>query len=157
MSREYVQTELKKIINDKNYEYPLNLAMASAWLIGNLKGINLKALDTRKMSSLADFFILGSATNITQLQSMAETIVTELKDLDFKVLSVEGLSGTDWVLIDLGDVLVHIFLDASRSVYDLDNLWTQAIPLEIPSEYYFSSDENEAPARTDNNDEKDYF
>jgi ribosome-associated protein len=156
MSRAYIQSELKKIIGDAKIEYPQNLAMASAWLLGNLKGINLKVLDTREMSSLADYFVMGSATNITQLQSMAEAIVSELKELEFNVRSVEGLAGADWVLIDLGDILVHIFLDSSRSIYDLDNLWSEAISIPIPSEYYFSSESDEAVSVSSNED-KDYF
>lgn len=155
MGQEYTQRELKKILNDEGFAYPMNLAMASAWLLGNLKGINLRVFDTQKMSSLADYFILGSATNTTQLQSMSDSILTELKALGFEVRSVEGLAGADWVLIDLGDVIVHIFLDSSRSVYDLENLWAEATNIPIPNEYYSSSDD-ETNTSTSGGD-KDYF
>ncbi|MFT6603537.1 MAG: ribosome-associated protein, partial [Bacteriovoracaceae bacterium] len=76
MSVEYVNTEVEKIINDKSFEFPQNLAMAAAWIMGNFKGLNLKVLDTRKRGSLADYFIMGSASNMTQAKSMADTICT---------------------------------------------------------------------------------
>lgn len=156
MSNDYIKKEVQSILDQKDLVYPLNLAMSCAWLLGNLKGINLKVLDTQKMSSLADYFVMASATNTTQLQSMADTIVKEVRDFDFPVRSIEGLNGTDWVLIDLGDVLVHIFLETSRGVYDLDNLWMTAKPVAIPNEYYFSSETEEATSQQ-TKDDKDYF
>jgi ribosome-associated protein len=155
MSSDYIKKEVQTILDQADFEYPLNLAMSCAWLLGNLKGINLKVLDTQKMSSLADYFVMASATNTTQLQSMAETIVKQMREFDFPERSIEGLNGTDWVLIDLGDVLVHIFLETSRGVYDLDNLWMTAKPVTIPNEYYFSSETEEAQEST--KDDKDYF
>ena len=158
MSSEYIQKELKSIIEDKSFEYPLNLAMASAWIMGNLKGLNLKVLDTQKTSSLADFFILGSASNITQMQSMAETMMAELRRLNFTIRSAEGMNGADWILIDAGDVISHIFLDSSRPVYDLDRLWGDAKIVKIPEHYYSSGDEELAQRRPGNSeDDKDYF
>ena len=64
MSRDYVTKEVAAIITDKHYEAPLNLAMASAWIMGNFKGLNLKVLDLRKVSGISDFFVIGSASKI---------------------------------------------------------------------------------------------
>lgn len=155
MSRDYISKEINKIIQEDGFDFPQNLAMASAWILGNLKGVNLKVLDTRSFSSLADFFIIGSASNITQAQAMAEEIITQMAHHGFHARSTEGIRGADWILIDLGDVLVHIFIESARPVYDLENLWSGASLVEIPQSYYFSSDD--AEAATSSGDDTDYF
>jgi ribosome-associated protein len=137
MSVEYVNAQVEKIVKDESLEFPLNLAMASAWIMGNFKGLNLKVLDTRKRGSLADFFIMGSASNMTQAKSMADVICVQLKKFNVNVLSKEGLGDAEWILLDLGDVIVHIFLDNTRTNYNLDELWQDAPQVQIPNEYYF--------------------
>lgn len=154
MSTDFITQEVKKIIKDETVEFPLNLAMATAWILGNFKGINLKVLDVTKSSSLTDFFVLGSATNPTMAQSMADEIIKQLKDNGFEAISREGSKkGDDWILLDFGDIIVHVFLDISRNVYDLDNLWDNAKEVEIPNSYYFSSDDE----KKDDTKDKNYF
>ena len=153
-NKDYISKEVNAIIENSEYEYPKNLAMASAWILGNLKAFNLKVLDTQNFSSLADYFIIASATNSTQAQAMADTVLSQLKKHGAKTRSTEGLNGADWILIDMADVIVHIFLDSARPVYDLDNLWSFAKDVEIPQDYYFS-DEEGAPETS--NDGNEYF
>ncbi|TDJ04224.1 MAG: ribosome silencing factor [Deltaproteobacteria bacterium] len=141
MSREFVQKEVNKIVAE--YDFPKNWAMASAWILGNLKGSNLKVIDVAKTSGLADYFIIVSAGNPIQAQSMAEEVAFQAKRLKQTVLSIEGKGGSDWILIDLGDVIVHIFSESVRDIYDLDQLYADGPIVEIPHEYYFSSPEEE--------------
>lgn len=150
----YIDTELQKIYDDESFGFPLNMAMAAAWLLGNLKGINLRILDVQKTSSLSDYFVLATASNPTQMRSMADLISTQLRDHGAKILSKEGFNNADWLLIDCGDIIIHIFLESSREVYDLDNLWRDAKSIEIPSSYYFSSEDNITEPKTDT---KSYF
>ncbi len=155
MSREYITKEFNSIMNDKALEAPLNLAMASAWVMGNFKGINLKILDLREVSTIADYFVIGSATNPMQANAMAEEISTQMRLLGNEALSREGLKySTDWILLDYADVIVHVFTEAARNVYDLDHLYKDATSLAIPENYYF-----ETPAGEINpvGDDKDYF
>jgi len=79
MSNQYITSEISKIMKDKKIPYPLNNAMVAAWIMGHFKGINLKVLDVKHCSSLVDYFILGSATNSTQAQAMAEETKVPLK------------------------------------------------------------------------------
>lgn len=153
MSNDYISKEVEKIIKDDSLEYPLNLAMAAAWICGNLKGINLKILNTKNTTSLSDYFVIASATNTTQAASMAEDVMSQLKKHGSTIRSREGLSGSDWILIDFGDILVHIFLETSRDVYSLESLWKDAHSVEIPQEYYFSSDE----AQVKKSDDRGFF
>jgi len=155
MSNEFITKEVTTIVKNKEFEYPLNIAMATAWILGNFKGINLKVLDVSKTSSLTDFFVLGSATNPTMAQSMADVIVKQMKDQGYQVISREGSKkGDDWILLDFGDIIVHVFLDISRNVYDLENLWESAVEVEIPNSYYFSSEDEE---KSDDATGKSYF
>lgn len=140
MSRDYISQEVEKIFSDERYKFPLNMAMSTAWILGNYKGINLKILDMQENSSLSDYFILASATNLVQASSMAEEVLFQMKKKGFRALSSEGLKGSDWVLLDLGDIIVHIFVGPAREVYDLDGLWKSSDNIAIPQEYYFSSE-----------------
>lgn len=156
MSREYVTKEVTAIINDKSFEAPLNIAMAAAWIMGNFKGINLKVLDLNKTSGIADYFVIGSAGNPTQAAAMAEEISHQMRLHGFEAISKEGLkASTDWILLDYGDVIVHVFHEPARTVYDLDSLYKNAISLDIPESYYFSTPESERKGGAD--DGRNYF
>ena len=72
MSKEYIEKHVNEIMGDKSITFPKTMAMASAWILGNLKGVNLKVLDVSRSSSLSDYFVLCSASNLTQAQSMAD-------------------------------------------------------------------------------------
>lgn len=139
MSKQYINQEVDKIIKDKNFDFPLNMAMTAAWIIGQFKGINLKILDVQKVSSLADFFVLASTSNTVQASSIAEEIVSQFKRNNLTICSKEGLEDTDWILIDAGDIIVHIFQEASREIYNLDSLWREAPSIPIPENYYMTT------------------
>ncbi len=156
MSREYVTKEVQEIFNDKNYESPLNIAMASAWIMGNTKGLNLKVLDLKNCSSIADYFVIGSAGNPTQAGAMAEEIAFQMRNLGIEALSREGFKNSaDWILLDYGDVIIHVFHEPARTIYDLDQLYKNALAIEIPVSYYFSTPES--ARRGGNDDGRNYF
>ncbi|HLE12613.1 MAG: ribosome silencing factor [Bdellovibrionales bacterium RIFOXYD12_FULL_39_22] len=156
MSKEYVDQEIEKIIKDKGLKYPLNLAMAATWVAGNHKGTNLKILELKKVCSLTDFFVIASASNLIQAQAIAEEIYFQAKKYDYTCKSREGLQNSDWILLDFGDIIVHIFLEASRDFYDLDRLWGAAASLPIPQHYY-SSGETPSIDPLKGDDAKKYF
>ena len=137
MSREFIEKEVQKVWN--NYPHPLNIAMSAAWVLGNLKGQNLKVLEVKNHSTLADYYVLASSTNPVQSASMADEIGRVSKKNGVPVLSVEGKNMSDWVLIDLGEVIVHIFSENVRDVYNLDGLYLDAKVMPIPDEFYFST------------------
>lgn len=156
MSSEYVKKEVEAIYKDKSFAEPLNMAMAAAWIMGNFKGLNLKVLDLKNSSSIADFFVIGSAGNPTQAKAMAEEISLQMRNLGIEALSREGLKhSTDWILLDYGDVIVHVFHEPARTIYDLDQLYKNANNVEIPESYYFSTPESER--KGSNDDGRNYF
>ena len=153
MSSDFVRKNVEKIINEeKDYPFPLNLAMASTWILGNLKGINLKIFNVANISSLSDYCVIASATNTKQAQSMTDEIISSLKKHGHKAISCEGSKESDWVLIDLGDIIIHIFLETSRDNYNLESLWSECPTVEIPTSYYFSE-----PQTAQDDLEKSYF
>lgn len=142
----YVDEQIEKIIKDENLEFPKNMAMAASWIIGHFKGFDLKILDVREKSSLADYFVLSSASNSIQAKTMVNEISKQMKKYGNKIISREGLDGSDWILLDLGDLLVHIFLgQTARQSYGLERLWGHAPSVEIPESYALSSTSSSSP------------
>lgn len=139
MGNPYIQKEVSKIIDE--HEYPKNMALASAWIMAHFKGINLKIYDSSESTALCDYNIIGSAENTIQAKTMIDEIQENLKRAGAKVVSLEGVTQGEWMLLDMGDVIIHIFQDLSRDYFDLDSLWKDQKQLEIPQEYYFGPQE----------------
>jgi ribosome-associated protein len=95
------------------------------------KGQDIVVLDVGDILSIAEAFVLVSASNTRQVRTIVEEIdlTLELAD-DEGPRSVEGLDDASWVLMDYGDVIVHVFLDETRAFYDLDRLWADAPVVE---------------------------
>ena len=145
MSNPYVKKEVTKILEDKKYKAPLNLAMAAAWIIANFKGVNIKVLDSSKTSSLCDYNILATAENIIAARAMVDEFLSTLKETDKEAISLEGMADGEWILLDLGEIIIHIFQENTRDVFDLDGLWSNLEHVQIPQEFYFSSNDSNEP------------
>lgn len=89
----------------------------------NLKAENICILDVKDKTSVTDFMIIASGTSTRHVRSMAENLVTEVKSHGVKALGVEGDEVSDWVLVDLGEIVVHVMLPSARTFYDLEGFW----------------------------------
>ncbi len=106
---------------------PLDLARRVVDLIVDKKGENVVLMDLRQVSLIADYFVIGSASSDRQLNAITEHIRDELrKQRRLYPLRIEGRGENGWVLIDYGDVVVHLFAPELRSYYDLEGLWRDA-------------------------------
>lgn len=154
MANEYIQSEVNKVITNTSFEFPLNHAMASAWIMANYKGDNLKIFDMKKSTSMIDFAIMATAQNATQARAMMDEISFNLKEQGANIVSYEGYEGADWILLDTGDIMVHVFNGPARDVYDLDMVYAKNPQVRIPEEFYFAK-----PAAVSNEkaDLKGYF
>jgi ribosome-associated protein len=94
------------------------------------KAIDLVVLDVRKLSSIADVFIICSGRSNRQVMAIAEHIQVDLKKHGITPLSVEGKKEGHWVLLDYGHVIIHVFYEPVRSFYDLEGLWIDAERIE---------------------------
>jgi ribosome-associated protein len=100
------------------------------------KAENLKVLDLTNLSSFTDYFLICSGMSDRQVMAIAVSIEAAMSAQDRELISIEGYSEGRWVLMDFGDVVIHIFLDALREYYDLENLWAEAPRVKVPSEFY---------------------
>ncbi len=89
----------------------------------DIKGQDIQVIDTSRMSSLFDRMVIASAQSTRQTKALADHVEEKLKELGVTVLGVEGGDTGEWVLVDLGDVVVHIMQPAVRTYYNLEELW----------------------------------
>jgi ribosome-associated protein len=105
-------------------------------LIQNIKGENISVLDIRKVTSIADYFILVTARANTQVKGIADEITTKLKEENgIAAWHVEGYQELSWVLIDYVHIVVHIFDQKTREYYALENLWKDAVVQHIKPDF----------------------
>lgn len=108
--------------------YATALAAAAA----EKKGSDLAILDMRKLVSYTDALVLVTGRNPRHVKAISDAVVRRARELGHEPSSVEGLESCKWVLVDLSDVVVHVFDQAMRGYYDLDGLWSDAPRLPIP-------------------------
>ena len=105
--------------------------------ISELKQIVVKTLDTNKAqdivsidlkdkTSIADYMIIASASSSRQTKALANNVQDRMKEINVGVVGMEGESEGDWVLVDVGDVVVHIMTPTTRAYYNLEELWSKA-------------------------------
>lgn len=99
------------------------------------KAFDMLALDLRDIASFTEFFIIASGSNQRQVQAIADEISEQLKkQLQTRAVRIEGYNVAEWVLLDYGDFIVHIFNKESREFYDLARLWRDARKVELPED-----------------------
>ena len=89
----------------------------------DIKAVNPIAIDVTKISSLTDFMIIASGTSNRHIAAMSEHILEGLKETNISGIKIEGQGGDDWVLVDAGDVVIHLMSADAREFYDLESLW----------------------------------
>ena len=99
------------------------------------KAYDLVVLETTKLTSIADYFVICSGRSDTQVQAIAEAVRDHLGSLGVQPLSTEGIERGQWALLDYGDVDVHVFQVPVRAFYDLDRLWARAPRVALPEPY----------------------
>ena len=106
-------------------------AINCALLALDKKALDIRVLEIGRLSSIADYLVLASGRSDKQTQAIADSVKKGLKKFG-KALDVEGLREGNWIVIDYGDVIVHIFQEEVRRYYDLDGLWSAASEVDIP-------------------------
>ena len=108
-------------------------------IIGNLvvraadskRAEDIVALDVQNISLLADYFVIMQAGSERQVKAVTEAIVEKVHEANEDIKSVEGKDGANWILLDLGDVIVHVFKEETRQFYNLEKLWSDAPLVDI--------------------------
>lgn len=107
------------------------LARRAAALASDMKAQDVVILDLRGVTDVADFFVIASGTSDTHVRSIAQHVMEEMKHEGMGANSNEGLSQGRWALLDFVDCVVHVFHPALRQFYQLERLWSDAVPLRL--------------------------
>ncbi|MEN6561650.1 MAG: ribosome silencing factor [Acidobacteriota bacterium] len=120
--------EKKKRFTKRSLPAPVRAAVEAA--LGR-KAEGLCALDLRELSSFTDFFVIAHGNSSRQNAAIAEAVEQALKPSGYRPLGVEGRDAADWILVDYGSFVVHVFSRAARDRYGLEQLWGDAPRLEF--------------------------
>lgn len=102
--------------------------------LDNMKARNINTLAVGDITSITDHMIFATGTSTTHIRSIADEVLKETKENDYLPIGVEGENEAEWILIDLGDVVVHVMSPACREYYNLEKLWTHFdLPEAIPA------------------------
>ena len=95
------------------------------------KGEDIQAIRVRDLTILADYFVIASANNTTQVKTLADEVEYQLELLGVSPNHVEGYGSASWIVLDYGEVVVHVFYKEAREFYSLDRLWSDGEKLDI--------------------------
>ena len=110
---------------------PKEIALCAAKALDSKKGLEIKVLETADLTTLADYFVICTATSTTQIKALSDACEKALKEAGEPPHHIEGHRGGTWVLLDFSAVVVHIFNDEARKFYDLERLWSDATPVDL--------------------------
>ena len=130
--REETAAESKPAMRAEDLDERIRAAIHAA---GERKALDTLMLDLRDIASFTDFFVITSGTNVRQVQAIADAVEEHLrKNLRVKPARVEGYNSAEWILLDYGDFIFHVFEAKSRRFYDLERLWRDAARVTLPEE-----------------------
>ncbi len=96
--------------------------------LDDLKAVNTVCLEVSDLTDIMDYLVISSGTSNRHVKSLADNVCLEAKKAGQRPLGVEGEDAGEWVLVDFGDVVVHVMLPATRDFYDLERLWSHPAP-----------------------------
>lgn len=119
-------TQINQTISLNTVEDIRDLAITIADVLADTPANHTRVVDIRKMSSLADFFVITSGENERQIRAITRQLTEEIASRKLRPSRTEGDAVSGWVLVDYGDVVVHVFSDELRGFYNLEELWQDA-------------------------------
>ena len=99
--------------------------------LSDKKGQDIKIIDIQSVSVLADYFIIASGSNLNQVQAMADNVEEMLTKAGYEPKQIEGTRNSSWILMDYGDLIIHVFDEENRLFYDLERIWRDGKVLEM--------------------------
>jgi len=103
--------------------------------VDDLKGEKISCIDVKKLTSITDYMVIVTGRSNTHLKAMADSVVKSAKDAGLDVKGIEGRMHSEWVLVDVGDVVVHLMTAPVRALYNLEDLWTFEGQIEGAQDY----------------------
>jgi len=99
------------------------MAKTACKALEDKKALDIRIIDISNISVLADYFLIASGSNKNQVQAMVDNVQEELHKAGFDPKQVEGYNSANWILLDYGDIIVHVFDEENRLFYDLERIW----------------------------------
>lgn len=91
--------------------------------LDDIKGIDIVTIDVRPLTTIADYMLICSGRSTRHVKALADNVVVKAKEMNLRFVRTEGQRESEWILVDLGDVVVHIMVPTTRSFYALEDLW----------------------------------
>ena len=104
-------------------EQSKEMAVAAYHALEEKKGEDIRIIEIAGVSTIADYFIISNGTNDSQVQALADNVEEELYKLGYIPKQIEGIRNKSWILMDYGDIVIHIFSKEDRVFYDLERIW----------------------------------
>ena len=95
------------------------------------KAIDIKVIDIHEVSVIADYFVIASGSNLNQVQAMVDNVEEQLGRAGYEPKQVEGTRGSNWILMDYGDLIIHVFDEENRLFYDLERIWRDGKEVDV--------------------------
>jgi ribosome-associated protein len=129
----------RKAINEETIEQPTRLetedaVMMAARAASDRKAADMVILDLRDVAQFTEYFLICTANNPRQVQAVTDAIEENLRQAGKRPSHIEGYTAAEWVLLDYGDFIAHVFSAASRRFYDLERLWRDAKKVPLPDD-----------------------
>jgi ribosome-associated protein len=128
-------TELKSITKAEISEELDERILGALQAANDKKALELVVLDLREIASFTDYFVIASGNNERQVQAISDEVFEKLKKSGTAAARVEGYKSAEWILLDYGDFIVHVFHDKARKFYDLERLWRESKRVALPTEF----------------------
>jgi len=123
---------LERVNNISAHRDSIEAAQVAAAAVLNKKGLDVAMLDMSELMPVTDMFLVATGTSSRHVKTLAGEIELQLKDrLDYHPVRREGLDAARWVLLDYGDIVIHIFDEETRAYYNLERLWADAPIIEV--------------------------
>lgn len=106
------------------------IALYTADVLDSKKALDITILDIAERSGFADYFVIATAINSRNMQTLCDEVERKLKDIDILVHNIEGKDSSGWVLMDYGDLIVNIFTAEQRDRYQIEKIWNDAIVVD---------------------------
>jgi len=111
-----------------DFDERIRRTINAAW---EKKALDVTVLDLREIASFTDYFVIATGANRRQVQAISDEVVEQLKHSGTRAARVEGYQTAEWILVDYGDFVVHVFDEKARRFYDLERLWREASRVDV--------------------------
>lgn len=110
------------------------MALLAVQTLEDKKAEDVCVIDIRNISVIADYFIIAGGNNLSQIQALSDAVEEKLSKADYPLKQIEGYQTANWILLDFGDIIIHIFDRENRLFYDLERIWQDGRKVDLTRE-----------------------